>query len=789
MDSVLSWLKHGVIALAGLIPCVSLGQVQTIYSLGVSLDGAPSALTRTADGSFYGILGAGGRLGRGSIFHLNADATALADIFDFADASTNETSTAGALVGLTNGYIYGVFTDFPTTGATNLLYRVATNGNGFAVVCGLPALYSSLLLASDGRFYLPTSSHLDRFELDGTSYVTLTNGVDLSRLLEGADGLLYGLANSQTIVRVHKDGSGLITLTNSPKGIVSLIQAGDGQLYGLMDNFPNGESAFKVASDGNGFQSLGDISADGQDSLGGSLLDGADGSLYATFGVGPAQPATRLIAINQVGGVRTVVNLPASYGNNSGVQAITLGADGRLYGSASRGGTNGAGVIYTVQRDGTGLTERFQFGGAPGSFIQSALLLGSDGRLYGTARQGGTGDRGMVFRLETTGNGFAVLKQFGSSAEGDSPRGGVIEGPEGVLYGTTTAGGTNGGGTVFRLNRDGTGFLTLAHFGPDTGTNPLAQLLLSKDGALYGSCVAGGTTPTNGTLWKVQTNGGGFTLLKKFAANGTEGRRPFAPLTEGTDGMLYGVTDGGGTAEKGVIFKLAKDGSSYQVLRSLTGFGDAANPEGRLLQLTDGTFIGTSTAGGTAGLGSIFRIQTNGAGYKVVHSFITSNADARVPVGGLTAVGDGSLLGTTRFGGGQAVGTVFSIKPDGTAYQVLYRFSTNYPSAQEPWAGLTPGPNGAFYGATTLGGLSFSGAIFSLQLGGPSRPKISILLQGSALQLSWPASAAGYQLQFNPDLSNLAGWQFEQTAPTLVDGNFNLTLPLSTSVGFYRLHQ
>jgi uncharacterized repeat protein (TIGR03803 family) len=427
-------------------------------------------------------------------------------------------------------------------------------------VQGLPTLYNSLMLASDGRFYVMVNSSLDRFEGDGSAYATVTNGLSLFKAFEGTDGMIYGLLSGQTLCRLHKDGSGLTTLTNTSRGVLALVQGTDGRLYGAEDNFPNGEIAFALNSDGTGFRELGSISSGGQDSSIASLLDGEDGKLYAVFRVGPAQLASQIISIDKSGGVSVVLNLPSSYGDNTGSQAITLGSDGKLYGTASIGGTNGGGVIYQAQRDGTTLHELFQLGGEPASFVQSALLLGSDQRLYGASREGGFADRGMLFVLNLEGSSFAVLKEFHSTLEGASPRGGLIEGPGAVLYGTTQAGGSNNCGTVFRMSRDGSGFQTLFHFDANTGTNPLAQLLVASDGVLYGSCNLGGTSPTNGTLWKIQTNGNGFTVLKKFAPDGKEGRRPFAPLIEGADGMLYGVTDGGGSAEKGVVFKLSKDG-------------------------------------------------------------------------------------------------------------------------------------------------------------------------------------------------------------------------------------
>jgi uncharacterized repeat protein (TIGR03803 family) len=222
-------------------------------------------------------------------------------------------------------------------------------------------------------------------------------------------------------------------------------------------------------------------------------------------------------------------------------------------------------------------------------------------------------------------------------------------------------------------------------------------------------------------------------------------------------------------------------------LRNLLGFGDAANPEGALLQLPSGILIGTASAGGINGLGAIFSIQTNGSAYQVAHSFVSTNSDARTPIGGLLPRADGSLLGTTRFGGGQAVGTVYSIRPDGTEYQILHRFSNIYPSPQEPWAALTPGPGASVFGAASLGGLGSKGAIFKLDFGNPELPAIEIELEGSVLRLSWSASASNYQLQSASNLDSSSNWQEVLQIPTLNNGKLSVSLSLSLDGGFYRL--
>lgn len=775
-------------ALAASVPLAGRAQLQTIYSIGVSLDGLPGGLTPAPDGSFYGALAAGGRLGLGSVFHLSPDGRRSESAFDFAAATTNQSLQAGPIAALTNGLIYGVFTDFPATGSTNLFYRIGTNGAGFTILQGLPAFYTSLRLASDNRFYLLSGPRLDRFDLDGSAYTTIAINLNWTRLVEGSDGRLYG-ATGNAIQRMNKDGSQLITLTNLTRGATALLWGGDGRLYGTEDNFPNGQVAFGLAADGTGLQTLGSLDSGGMDSSVGSLVEAVNAKLYLTFAVGPQSASTRIASIDKAGGVNTVLDLPPLYANNPGEQFITAGSDGRLYGSASQGGTNGSGAIYILDPGSGQLTDGFEWGGSPGSFIQSALSLGSDGWLYGSARQGGRAGGGMIFRLKPDGSRFGVLKDFTLAGEGFSPRGGVTEGTDGILYGTTEAGGSTGGGTIFKLNQDGTGFAVLAQFGSATGTNPVAQVLQGGDGALYGTCLAGGATATNGTLWKIQTNGTSITVLKAFAADGSEGRHPFAPLLEAADGLLYGVTELGGSANKGVIFKIAKDGSNFQILRNLLGFGDAAVPDGRLLQLPDGTLIGTSTAGGSAGLGSIFRLSTNGSNYRVLYSFTSTNSDGRVPVGGLVPAGDGSLLGTTRFGGGAAVGTVFQINPDGTGYTILERFSLDPQSPQEPWAALTPGPAGVFFGASSLGGLALSGTIFQFQTKtpGPVPLSFAVNLAETALVVSWPQSSSAVQLQVSTKLSDPSAWQAAPGAPALSNGIFTQTIPFSGNAGFLRL--
>src|SRR5262249_48650310 len=132
-----------------------------------------------------------------------------------------------------------------------------------------------------------------------------------------------------------------------------------------------------------------------------------------------------------------------------------------------------------------------------------------------------------------------------------------------VLYGTTIAGGTWGNGTVFQVNTDGTGFTVLRHFDYTNGANPAAMLTLS-DGTLYGRTHEGGIAGSvgYGTVFKVNTDGTGYTVIGRFTFNGN----PVADVTL-SGNVLYGTTYSGGSQYAGTVFKLRTDGSGYGMLK------------------------------------------------------------------------------------------------------------------------------------------------------------------------------------------------------------------------------
>src|SRR5262249_28073968 len=160
-------------------------------------------------------------------------------------------------------------------------------------------------------------------------------------------------------------------------------------------------------------------------------------------------------------------------------------------------------------------------------------------------------------------------------------------GTDGALYGTTSGGFFNDG-TVFKVNKDGTGFTTLKNLVPADGTKPLAGLLLGSDGVLYGTTSVNG--PSSGTVFRMNQDGGGFAVVHAF--NATDGNSPNAAVIEGSDGALYGGTYSGGAIGGGTLFKVNKDGGGFVDLHDFGGPGDGLNPVIRLTEGSDGRIYG-----------------------------------------------------------------------------------------------------------------------------------------------------------------------------------------------------
>ncbi|HEY3860860.1 MAG TPA: choice-of-anchor tandem repeat GloVer-containing protein [Verrucomicrobiae bacterium] len=419
----------------------------------------------------------------------------------------------------------------------------------------------------------------------------------------------------------------------------------------------------------------------------GLALEG--GTLYGTAEYSGAGGVGGVFSINVNGtgfsALYSFTALPASaypFVNGDGANPESLAVSGgMLYGTAQQGGTSGYGAVFALDSDGTGFTNLCDFtsntNGA-GSFPAPSLIL-SGNTLYGTAEQGGRGGNGTVFAINTDGSGFTSLHSFsalqnGTNRDGAYPQDGlVLEGN--TLYGTASGGGGAGGGTVFSVNINGTGFAVLHSFTPGSlddsgnftngdGLTPEAGLAVSSN-TLYGTASGGGSAG-NGTVFSVNTDSAEFAVLHNFSAtfeatNG-DGSTPDTALTL-SGAALYGTASDGGTDGSGTLFAISISGANFSVLHTFTGGSDGADPHARLI-FAGNMLYGAAAEGGATGSGTIFSLQAGAIGRPVItnepaaQTVVSAGATATLQVG---ATGDGTLAYQWHLNGRNVAGATASI--------------------------------------------------------------------------------------------------------------------------------
>ena len=403
---------------------------------------------------------------------------------------------------------------------------------------------------------------------------------------------------------------------------------------------------------------------------------------------------------------------------------VALGSDSILYGTASRGGTNGGnGTVYKLTTNGLATLLHSFTGDADGGGPESALTLAPDTTFYGTTRGGGVYGSGTAFKITTNGI-LTTLVQFTGTNDGGSPVGGLVLAQDGNFYGATENGGAFGQGTVFKLAPRGK-LTTLFAFHFTDGANPLAQLALGGDGKLYGTTTRGGGH-NNGTVFQITTNGALVTLYS-FGSVPLDAFMVKGPLVRGADGNFYGTAYGGGTNGLGCIFMVTTNGAltnlySFGAVRDANGNpSDGSRPVGGLVFGGDGNLYGTTESGGTndvnlGGDGTIFRMTPAGQ-LTNLYSFF-NRQDGGLPDASLLLVG-GNLYGTASQGGVAAGaagnGTVFRIGTNG-AFAFVYDFPGI--DGLNPSAELAIDERGDIYGTAEYGGLFGLGTVFKYQTNG-----------------------------------------------------------------------
>lgn len=380
------------------------------------------------------------------------------------------------------------------------------------------------------------------------------------------------------------------------------------------------------------------------------------------------------------------------------------------------------------------LTTLHIFTGADGNAPQAGLALGTNGSLWGTTASGGTGTNvcidgcGTVFEI-SLGGAFMSHHSF-TNADGEAPRAGLVQASDGNLYGTTAFGGTFAGhGTVFRITPTGV-FTNLHTFRGNEGNGVEGTLIEGSNGILYGTTSEGGPISA-GSVFQITTNG----VFASFNVNASPGLdQPAAGLFLASDGNFYGTSEFGGSSTNciggcGAIYRITPSG----VVTNLHSFdgSDGQSPKSVLVEGPGGILYGTtygsplSVLNCVNGCGTIFQITTNGE-FTTLHAF--AGPEGKLPAAGLVFGSDGNLYGTASRGGTLTFGTVFQVTTNGTVTRLV---SFTGPNGGVPVAPLILGPDGAFYGTTEVGGGptgSGLGTVFKLTVSTNSSTAIACTL-------------------------------------------------------------
>ncbi len=648
------------------------GSLTTLYAFTGGSDGAApwGGLVQASDGNLYGTTQSGGTYGFGTVFRIAPNGS-LTNIVQFE--SYNGANPSAALMQGSDGNLYGTTQNGGSLGV-GTIFRITTSGP--LQITGQPADQTTYLggtaiftVATAGSS--PVSYQWQQDGINLTDNGNISGSSTATLIITGAtvaDAAFYSVVVSNAYNSVASDYA-LLAVTYSPPHITTQPVS--------QTRVAGTSAAFTVVADGdqpmfyqwqlNGtsLTDSGNLSGSTTSTLSLSNLTVASSGSYsvivsnALFAVSSAKATLTVVPAAAPSAALTELRFFSGSGDGAFPYAGLIQAkDGNLYGTTDGGGSSFYGTIFRMTLSG-GLTPLYSFmDGTSGANPYARLVLGTNGNFYGTTSQGGLNSYGTLFRM-TTGGNVVFLYSFTGGTDGADPQTGLTQGADGNFYGVSTQGGANSFGAIYKMNANGAVTALYQFAGSADGAYPFADLIQGKDGSFYGTTVEGGVNGY-GTVFRVATNG---TLTTLSAFSFTNGAYPQAGVIQGADGNFYGTTSGGGLSDNGTVFSLNTNGS----LTTLCSFGftNGSGPIAAMVQGTDGNLYGTTSSGGAGGQGTAFKITTNGILTTLLWFDGLNGAN---PAAALVQAGDGNFYGTTPLGGtgfnlsaGGGNGTVFRL--------------------------------------------------------------------------------------------------------------------------------
>jgi uncharacterized repeat protein (TIGR03803 family) len=397
--------------------------------------------------------------------------------------------------------------------------------------------------------------------------------------------------------------------------------------------------------------------------------------------------------------------------------------------------------------------------------ILSSFVKAQNPILWGMTNEGGVNHAGIIFSFNCATGIETDRHDFGEGTDGKNPFGSLMQASNGLLYGMTTLGGINDSGTIFSYDISKGVEKDLHDFDGADGKAADCSFIQANNGLLYGMTNAGGTNNA-GTIFSYTISSGIETKLHDFGA-GTDGKNPYGSLIQVNDSLLYGMTQVGGKYKAGTIFSYNISSGIETDLHDFGSGTDGQYADASLIRVSDSLLYGmTSTGGiyeaGIGGDGTIFSYNIYTGAETDVHDF-GNGTDGIQPLGSPMQASNGLLYGMTETGGIENVnGSIFSYNILDDSEIKLHDFGNGTDGA-DPFGSLIQGSNGLIYGMTTFGGKSDSGTIFSYNIEADSEMVIYNLGSGtdggvpfgSLIEADTPEIATGINHLTNSEIISL----------------------------------
>jgi len=677
-------------------------------------------LTEYIPGEFYGTTSKGGTFDKGTVFKYDMNNGNYSVIYNFGNTSIEGETPRTKLLKANNGMMYGIAIE---GGVNNdgVMFEIDVNGNyavkyNFSFVNG--AYYDtlnldytySLVQATNNNIYGTTITGgindggvLYQFDSNGDNYLKLldfntslasgTGYSPLGSMVLAPNGKLYGttnrggnVSNSGAIFSFNPNSNAYAVLHYfqgtaldfaKPNGNLTYH---NGKLWGscpaggntnegllfscdtLTGNLVNTFSfTSTIGSKPTGLMAFGNAQL-GLDTLFGLTKSGGDFGDGTSFYYVPANGSHTYFSFNDIANAT---------GNSAKSGLIQSTLDNHFYGVVEKGGTLNAGTFIKCST--IGLEKMFDFNGpgSDGGKPQASLLQASNGKLYGTTEYGGSYDKGILFKTDLVTGTITKLIDFDGN-NGSQPKGGLVEHPNGKIYGTTYNGGLLDKGCIFEFDTAANTLVNVQDLSNTTGSNPTGAPIVANTRNLFFTASLAGGTPGYGSLIEYDPINDLLYNRHAFTNTGNDGNFPNGAPIQAANGIIYGMTNAGGTNNFGTIYSYNPLNNVYTKLQDFLGNANGRNPGLSTLEELNGRLIGTTTIGGSNNGGAVvdYNYTTNTL---TAYSFTASLTQGYKPFG-IRRSNTGKFYGSSELAGANNKGTIFEFNPSTNTITGKYSF-------------------------------------------------------------------------------------------------------------------